>query len=379
MTNHRAKESRALLACTAFAASLHASMTEAASESANPVTFNWQIFSHLEGVLNDQHREKQNELVLGETALFVNGTLGNRLSFLYEGTYQASRYRDDTFKNERWQLRYQLLSGHYLAAGKIHTPVNHWNDTYHHGRLFFPTISRPLSMDKLVPLHDNAIRLGARNLGAYGFFYDLTVGSGHEYENEVFPEGAQSFTASAGFEPYHGLTMRIGLHRNEAHKVGHVAHGSMPAMPAHDSMMPSHQHGTLHSMNMDMGMATGSDDLATLNLVAASLLLKSGKFEALTEAVWSRGSDNTENNAAFYQYLGFNFSETVTPYALVDWISLDRGPGFKEGVELRGGLGVKFILGDTLDLKVELVRHRDGTVEESPSGVELRAQFSVGF
>jgi len=195
----------------------------------------------------------------------------------------------------------------------------------------------------------------------------------------VFPEGIQSFTASAGFEPHYGLTMRVGLHRNEAHKVGHGAHGSMPSTTAHGSMMPFHQHGAMPGMNMDMGMATVSDDLQVLNLVAASLFLRSGKLETLTEAAWSRGSDNTENNAAFYHYLGFNVSEVVTPYALIDWISIDRGPGFKEGVELRGGLGVKFVLGDTLDLKAELVRHRDGTLEASPSSVELRAQFSVGF
>ncbi|MFU8765866.1 MAG: hypothetical protein ACNA7T_15150, partial [Haliea sp.] len=270
---------------------------------------------------------------------------------------------------------YQLLAGHYLAAGKIHTPVNYWNDTYHHGRLFFPTISRPLSMDKLVPLHDNALRLGGRNLGRRGFFYDLTVGSGHEYENDIFPEGVQSFTLSAGIEPSHGLTMRIGLHRNEAHRVGHLAHSSMPSMPVHGAMMPAHQHATMP----DMGMATGATDLEVLNLLATSLLVKSGKLEALSEAVWSRGSNNTENNAAFYQYLGFNLSDTATPYVLFDWISLDRGPGFKEGVELRGGLGVKFFLHDALDLKVELVRHRDGTLESSLSSVELRAQFSVGF
>ena len=69
----------------------------------------------------------------------------------------------------------------------------------------------------------------------------------------------------------------------------------------------------------------------------------------------------------------------MTPYALLDWISLDRGAGFRKGIEVRSGLGVKFVLGDTVDLKVEMVRHRDGTLEKSPSGLELRAQFSVGF
>lgn len=47
----------------------------------------------------------------------------------------------------------------------MHTPVNEWNDAYHHGRLFFPTIDRPYSFGEFVPVHEVGLRLSGENLG----------------------------------------------------------------------------------------------------------------------------------------------------------------------------------------------------------------------
>ena len=44
---------------------------------------------------------------------------------------------------ERARLKYEYREWLSVIVGKMHKPVNYWNDVYHHGRLFFPVIDRP--------------------------------------------------------------------------------------------------------------------------------------------------------------------------------------------------------------------------------------------
>lgn len=357
---------------------LHAGLTMAASghdmagasAGAGKTAFNWNIYSHAEAYLNDKHapQGKDDSFLLGESTLFLSGAYGENLSLLYEGTYQPKRYREDVFKSERWQLRYELPGNHYVSFGKGHTPVNYWNDSFHHGRVFYPSINRPLSLDKFIPLHDSALRLGGRALGERGFFYDIALGAGHRYENKVFPNGILSETVSFGFQSLGGDVLRMGWHRNAGHQVGHgitttaivIPHPQMGSM---SSAMP-HE----HAVKLDV-----------LEIFTTSLKLQLGRAEWLTEAARSTGSRDTENNLAFYQYLGFRLTDTLVPYAVFDWLKLDRGLGLRAGVETRAGLGLKVFLTDTIDLKLELLRHRNGTKAGTLTGVEFRAQVSVSL
>ena len=81
-----------------------------------------------------------------------------------------------------------------MSVGKMHTPVNEWNDAYHHGRLFFPTIDRPYSFGEFVPIHEVGLRLSGENLGAKRAFYDVVLGSGQSAGDDVFPSGVQILT-----------------------------------------------------------------------------------------------------------------------------------------------------------------------------------------
>ena len=71
--------------------------------------------------------------------------------------------------NEKMQLLYDYYKNHSIIIGKIHTPVNYWNDVYHHGRVFFPSIDRPTSFSYLVPLHNLGIQFQGQNLGKWNF------------------------------------------------------------------------------------------------------------------------------------------------------------------------------------------------------------------
>src|SRR5689334_9854225 len=83
---------------------------------------------------------------LGEQDLFITSELNDRFSFLGESVFKFSIGSPTTFdvSIERVVLKYNFSGNHNLLIGKHHTPINYWNDTYHHGRVFFPTIDRPL-------------------------------------------------------------------------------------------------------------------------------------------------------------------------------------------------------------------------------------------
>ncbi len=353
---------------------LAASGHEMSASGDHPLT--WNLYSHAEAFLNDAHASagKRDNIVLGETALFAGLNLGERLSLLYEGTYQPKRYRDDVYKSERWQLRYELPNNHYVLFGKSHTPVNYWNDSFHHGRLFYPSIGRPLSLDKFIPLHDSALRVGGRALGDRGFFYDIALGAGHRYENKLFPHGILSETVSFGWQSLDGDVLRFGWHRNEAHQVGHGITTMAVILPHHDTL------------GMDMAMPFSAAvahahpvQLDMLEVFTTSMKWQLGRTEWLTEIASSDGSRGTEHNLAFYQYVGYRLTDNLVPYGVIDWLELDRGLGLRAGVEARSGLGLKLLLTDTVDLKMELLRHRDGTQVSTPTSVEFRVQVSVSL
>ena len=89
---------------------------------------------------------------------------------------------------ERARLKYEFREWLSVIVGKMHTPVNYWNDVYHHGRLFFPTIDRPRSFGTHVPIHTLGLRLQGQNIGKLRFGYDLVIGNGMS-SNDVVTAG----------------------------------------------------------------------------------------------------------------------------------------------------------------------------------------------
>ena len=139
--------------------------------------WNLNLFGYVTGRIPFSEEAGGKDIELGETSVFVFGRLSSRLSVLTEFTVLPKKYREDTVKVERLRLRFDWSEKHWLSLGKMHTPVNYWNDSFHHGRYFFPTIDRPSSFKHFVPIHDIGLRFSGNRLGKYGFFYDVVLGS----------------------------------------------------------------------------------------------------------------------------------------------------------------------------------------------------------
>ena len=322
----------------------------------------WQVnfFTHANSIQREEGATKREEFTLGESTLFVATNLGNRWSALTEITYQPALYRDDTVKVERLQLRYELNDQQYFVVGKIHTPMNYWNDTYHHGRLFFPTIYRPLAFERFIPIHDIGLRWGGRGIGEKDFFFDLVLGSGisAESEHEFFGNGVNSSTTSVGFYPLPDWSVQVGYYTDTLidHDtlLGHVAHPG--ALPHEDE-----------DVDLDY------------ELFAFSSQFENEQFRAITELSVNRTEDSDWNYSVF-QYAAYKINPDLSVYAYYDITSVeDGGIHFTPGEEIKAGIGLSYFFATAAVIKFEFIDHENDILPDSRDGLELRTQIAVGF
>src|SRR5205085_10657086 len=150
-----------------------------------------------------------------EQDLFITSELTDRLSFLGESVfkYTPSSPTEFSVSIERVVIKYNIAGNHNLLIGKHHTPINYWNDNYHHGRVFFPTIERPLLFAaNIIPLHTTGISLQAHDLSNIKFGYDLMVGNGLGSNDIADNDKYKSVTAAVHIKPADGLRLGISYY-----------------------------------------------------------------------------------------------------------------------------------------------------------------------
>jgi hypothetical protein len=239
---------------------------------------------------------------LGEQDLFITSEINERLSFLGEtvAKFSLNSPTDFDISIERVILKYNYAGNHSVLIGKHHTPVNYWNDTYHHGRVFFPTIDRPLLFSQgIIPLHTTGISLQGQNLGQLRFGYDVMVGNGLGAGDIIDNNSYKSFTVAMHVKPKDGL--RIG------------------ASIYHDVISKGMTH------NHSSGVSTMALTKVNQNLMTASVAyndsLFSKKYELLVEstmAVNKSDSLGTQNTIASYAYAGIRLTDKIIPYIRFD-------------------------------------------------------------
>lgn len=262
-------------------------------------------FGHVEFHLD--HSDKTNAYFsIGEHDFFVNSQLKKRISFLGEYVVRFNGKSATSFlpSIERSLLKFNYYKNHNLIVGKIHTPLNYWNDTYHHGRLFFPTIDRPLAFGYFIPLHTLGIQSQGQNLGSWNFGYDLVVGNGINSTDGINSGVDFSYTTAFHIKPIENL--RLGLsyfyEKSNSHKPG-----------SHSGHSQTYAHYTGEDYTGPM----------TIQLGNSSISYFGNKFEFLNEFSYNRtytDSLGSANNFANFSYVGFRIKDTYVPYLIADII-----------------------------------------------------------
>jgi len=238
---------------------------------------------------------------LGEQDLFITSELSDRFSFLGESVFKFTPSTPTTFSVsiERVIVKYNFAGNHNLLIGKHHTPINYWNDTYHHGRVFFPTIDRPLMFEyDIIPLHTTGVSLQGQNLGEVKFGYDLMIGNGLGSQDVLDNNKRKSITAAVHIKPADGL--RIGFSwYNDVMSAGSKTHG-----------------GKL--INWDVQQ----------NLFSPSIAYFGNKVEVLAESTIAiNHTDTTGTKQTFtgYLYAGYKIKERIVPYVRFDRLHFQEG------------------------------------------------------
>jgi hypothetical protein len=325
-------------------------------------------FGHLEFHLN--YSDDANAyFAIGEHDFFVKSKLSKRISFLGEYVIRFNGKSATSFlpSIERSLLKFNYYKNHNLIVGKIHTPVNYWNDSYHHGRLFFPTIDRPLAFSYIIPLHTLGLQIQGQNLGKWNFGYDLVIGNGINSTDGANTGIDFSYTAAFHIKPFENF--RFGMsHFYEKTK--------------------KHNPGT-HSGHSTTYQHFEGDDYTgpmTLNLTSASLSYFGNKLELLNEASYNRtytDSLGAANNWSNFSYIGYRVTDNSIPYVVADFINIAENDLFVHTFDLlKICVGYRHEFSHLLSLKAQaeyltsLHQHQD---HSHLNRFGFRIQFAYGF
>ena len=234
-----------------------------------------------------------------EEDLFINATINDRISFLGETVFKYAPATPTEFgvSVERIIIKYNLKGNHDLVIGKVHTPLNYWNDTYHHGRVFFPTIDRPLLFSaNIIPLHTLGLGAEGHDLGKIKFGYNFFVGNGLGSSEIADNDKTKCITAAVHIKPADRLKIGLSYYHDEISKDADI----------HD-----------RKINWQVKQ----------DLFSASVARFGKKFELLAEGtagINHTDTTGTKATLASYIYLGYKLKKLV-PYLRYDNIHYEKG------------------------------------------------------
>ena len=330
-------------------------------------------YGHMNYVVNHDYTKNSDPTMvyyeLGEHDLFVNTYFNDRISFLGEFVVRYSKGTPTNFSAsiERARLKFDYYKNHSILIGKIHTPVNYWNDVYHHGRVFFPSIDRPTSFSYLVPLHNLGIQLQGQNLGKWNFGYDIVIGNGIAATDASDDNIRPSTTLAFHIKPKDNW--RIGA----SYYYDYLKNASVTGVHSGHSLAPSHVHGEKYSGALNF------------QLISQSIAHFGDKHEFLNEFVYNNTHTDTlgfANNFSNYTYYGYRIKDKHVPYAILDWMSIAENDLFTYHYDvMRIWLGYRYEFSETLNVKGQLGYSTNfmNNSHMPSSNLEFKIQFAYGF
>ncbi len=260
------------------------------------------------------HLDKKVSFGFSEQDILITSDITDRLSFLGETVFRYDDHSTGTkfgVEIERVIMKYNIKGNHNLLFGKHHTPIDYWNDTYHHGKLFYPTVDRPLIfIANVIPLHTTGIALQGHDLGKLRFGYDLMVGNGLGSTEIEDNDKNKSLTIAAHIKPAENL--RIG----GSYYYDVISKGA--AVHYHQDDQERHEDRVVEWRTVQ-------------NMFTGSVAYFGRKFEVLAEATLAVNRTDTtcyKKTLGSYLYAGYKITEKITPYFRIDQVHFQKGEVF---------------------------------------------------
>lgn len=303
--------------------------------------------------VNTTIQNKKVSFGLGEQDLFLSSELTDKLSFLGETVfkYDASSATDFSVSVERVVIKYNIFGNNNVVIGKVHTPLNYWNDTYHHGRVFFPTIDRPLLFkSEIIPIHTTGMSFQGHDLGKLKFGYDVMVGNGIGSSDFGDNDSRKSWILAAHIKPADKLRFGISYYNDV------IAKGAQ----LHDGRIMKKQ------VNQQLFSGSASHLGKKLEILAEGTIVK--------DRTDSTGSRET---VASYFYGGYKITDKLIPYFRIDNIKYQNGELFYKKNNTTAYLfGIRYKINYLAVIKLEFM-HQDFEIGGVSNSVT--AQVAIGF
>jgi hypothetical protein len=323
-----------------------------------------RVYGHLQYNLENvddinKSEELHSYFSIGEQDFFVTSVITDRITFLGESVIRYDNSTATKFAPsiERAQLKFDYTGNHSLIVGKMHTPVNYWNDVYHHGRLFFPTIDRPASFSYFIPLHSLGIRLQGQNLGRWNWGYDLCASNGIASTDIYDDAASKAVVAAIHCKPIEGLRAGVSYFNDymPTNITGaHVGHG----------YVKKEYTGALN-----------------FELMCASLAYFGKRLELLYEGGYNltaTDSLGTAENQSHFGLIGWKLKEKYVPYALIDFMDISERDLHSVPFDVfKIGLGFRIDFNYQTSLKMQLERYEYSETHQEYSHTHNRFDFKV--
>lgn len=332
--------SNLLLRCSRLFPLLTAILAANPLSAANATSMQVNAFGHLELTASRPEHEVNSSFSVGEHSLFVNSSLNERFSYLGEFVVRFNTAGSNYSASiERSLVKYAYSNNHSVIFGKVHSPVNYWNDSYHHGRLFFPVIDRPTAFSYLIPLHTLGLQLQGQNIGAQKWGYDFMFGNGIDSTDALQEGHSPAAMLAVHAKPVEG--MRIGASyfydRLETNTPGaHAGHG----------IAPGFQRANAYKGPVNFHLAC----------VSAAWFGKEHEF--LNEFVYNAAQTELAgkaDNYANFTYAGWRLRDHWVAYGLADYLrTADNDLHTYPFKRMKFALGLRHEFNHLLNVKVQL-------------------------
>jgi len=310
-----------------------------------------QIKGFVDFLTSYSDQDRKASFGFGEQDLFITSVLSDKISFLGESVFKFTpgTPTDFSVSIERVIIKYNIKGNHNLILGKIHTPLNYWNDTYHHGRVFFPTIDRPLLFAAyIIPLHTVGAGFQGHDFGKLKFGYDVFFGNGlgsEVMDNDKY----KSVTAAVYIKPAERLRLGISWYNDVISKGADVEGKTINWMV--------HQ-----------------------NLFSASVAHFGKKFELLAEgtaAVNRTDTTGSKTTLASYLYAGYKLKDKLVPYIRVDNLQYQTGEVYYNKDNTTSLVaGIRYEINYLAVVKLEYQYQHSELLHNTN---KVTAQFAIGF
>jgi len=122
-------------------------------------------FSNVDYAVHDEGRP--DTFALGQFDMFMTSALSDKVSVLAEVVFEFGEDNAAVLDVERVQIKYAPSDLFTISAGRMHTPLGFWNQTFHHGAWFQTTADRPqmyLFEDDggILPVHEIGVEVAGR-------------------------------------------------------------------------------------------------------------------------------------------------------------------------------------------------------------------------